>query len=189
MAIHNILECATLEFGHHKNLLCAASLAGKHFEPTSDRNGNPELQGLTTSFHLRDHGRGNRLDRCFTRQRFQPRDQPLHVGAVCDDDPSQIGINSPELVEVSGSGYAEESTVPWPMLCSVDALQQAVSGPLEDRCGPEARTLTVEVHGAEVRGLAICPGRVMRYFFDSRKKRFRTTDLLRLMTAKRKPAA
>ena len=106
-----------------------------------------------------------------------------------DDDPDQIGINSPELVEVGGSGYAEDSTAPRSMLCSVDALQQAVSGPLEDRCGPQARTLTVELHGAEVRGLAICPGRVMRYFFDSQKKRFRTTDLLRLMTAKRKPAA
>ena len=122
-------------------------------------------------------------------QRLQPGNQSLHIGAVSDDDPSQIGINSSEPVEVSEPGYAEVSTVPWSMLCSVDALQQAVSGPLEDRCGPQARTLTVELHGAEVRGLAICPGRVMRYFFDSRKKRFRTTDLLRLMTAKRKPAA
>ena len=45
------------------------------------------------------------------------------------------------------------------MLRSIDALRQAVSGPLEDRCGPNARTLTVELHGAEVRGWDH-PGRV-----------------------------
>ena len=75
------------------------------------------------------------------------------------------------------------------MLRSIDALRQAVSGPLEDRCGPSARTLTVELHGAEVRGLAISPGRVFRYVFDSRRKRFRTVDVLKLTTATRKPAA
>ena len=75
------------------------------------------------------------------------------------------------------------------MLRSVDALRQAVSGPLEDRCGPNARPLTLEVHGAEVRGLAICPGRIVRYVLDSRRRRFRTVDLLKLAKATRKPAA
>ena len=49
------------------------------------------------------------------------------------------------------------------MLRSVDDLRLAVAGPLEDRCGPQARMLTVELHGKEVRGLAICPGRVVKY--------------------------
>ena len=52
-----------------------------------------------------------------------------------------------------------------------------------------ARPLTVEVHGAEVRGLAICPGRVVRYVLDGRSERFRTIDMLRLTTTKRNPAA
>ena len=71
----------------------------------------------------------------------------------------------------------------------VDPAEEDVSGPLEDRCGPSARTLTVELHGAEVRGLAISPGRVFRYVFDSRRKRFRTVDVLKLTKATRKPAA
>lgn len=75
------------------------------------------------------------------------------------------------------------------MLRSVDALRLAVSGPLEDRCGPNARPLTVELHGAEVRGLAICPGRVVRYVLDSQRSRFRTVDLLKLTKATREPAA
>lgn len=75
------------------------------------------------------------------------------------------------------------------MLRSVDALRQAVTGPLNDRCGPKARMLTVELHGVEVRGLAICPGRVVRYVLDASRKRFRTIDLLRITQASRKPAA
>ena len=75
------------------------------------------------------------------------------------------------------------------MLRSVDDLRLAVSGPLEDRCGPQARMLTVELHGGEVRGLAICPGRVVRYVLDARRRRFRTIDMLRITKANRKPAA
>ncbi len=75
------------------------------------------------------------------------------------------------------------------MLRSVDDLRLAVAGPLEDRCGPQARMLTVELHGKEVRGLAICPGRVVRYVLDARQRRFRTIDMLRITKANRKPAA
>ena len=37
-----------------------------------------------------------------------------------------------------------------------DTLRAAVTGPLMDRCGAQARMLTAEVHGDEVRGLAVC---------------------------------
>ena len=33
--------------------------------------------------------------------------------------------------------------------------------------------LTAEVHGPEVRGLALCPGRVVRYVFDARNEHFK----------------
>jgi len=49
--------------------------------------------------------------------------------------------------------------------------------------------LTAELHGEEVRGLAFCPGRVVRFVLDSQTNRMRTVDLLRLTKASRKPAA
>tara|TARA_B100001939_G_C16586500_1_gene465059 strand:- start:181 stop:333 length:153 start_codon:yes stop_codon:yes gene_type:complete len=49
--------------------------------------------------------------------------------------------------------------------------------------------LTAELHGEEVRGLAFCPGRVVRFVLDSQTHRMRTVDLLRLTKASRKPAA
>ena len=75
------------------------------------------------------------------------------------------------------------------MLKSVDALRAAISGPLLEACGPQARMLTAEVHGTEVRGLALCPGRVVRFVMDERLKRLQVADLLRLTKASRKPAA
>ena len=75
------------------------------------------------------------------------------------------------------------------MLKYVDAVHIAVHGPLTKACGPRTRMLTAEVHGPEVRGLALCPGRVVRYVFDARNEHFKTVDLLRLATSSRKPAA
>ena len=75
------------------------------------------------------------------------------------------------------------------MLKSVDALRDAISGPLLEACGPHARMLTAEVHGTEVRGLALCPGRVVKFVMDERLKRLQVADLLRLTKASRKPAA
>ena len=75
------------------------------------------------------------------------------------------------------------------MLKSVDALRHAISGPLEDACGPQARMLTAEVHGTEVRGLALCPGRGVRFVMDEQLPRLQVADLLRLPKASRKPAA
>ena len=75
------------------------------------------------------------------------------------------------------------------MLKSVDALRHSISGPLEDACGPQARMRTAEVHGTEVRGLALCPGRVVRFVMDEQLQRLQVADLLRLTTASRTPAA
>ena len=75
------------------------------------------------------------------------------------------------------------------MLKSVDTLRDDVTGPLADCCGEQARMLTAELHGEEVRGLAICPGRVVRFVLDAQTNRMSTVDLLRLTKATRKPAA
>ena len=93
-----------------------------------------------------------------------------------------------ELVETRGFGYREESVVS-AMLRSVDRLLCEVTGPLQERCGPQARVLTAEVHGEEVRGLAFCPGRVLRYVLAASNRRIKTTDLLRLARSSRQPAA
>ena len=75
------------------------------------------------------------------------------------------------------------------MLKSVDALRRTIRGPLEEACGPQARMLTAELHGTEVRGLALCPGRVVRFVMDERLQHLQIADLLRLTQASRKPAA
>ena len=75
------------------------------------------------------------------------------------------------------------------MLKSVDTLRHAISGPLENACGAQARMLTAEVHGTEVRGLALCPGRVVRFVMDEKLNHLQVADLLRLTKASRKPAA
>lgn len=75
------------------------------------------------------------------------------------------------------------------MLRSVDALRQQLSEPLLESCGPQARMLTAEVHGGLVCGLAICPGRVVRYVMDGKTQRLKTVDLLRLTPPAGKSAA
>ena len=46
--------------------------------------------------------------------------------------------------------------------------------------GPTTQMLTAEVNGPEVRALALCPGRVVRFVFDARNEQFKTMDHLRL---------
>ena len=93
-----------------------------------------------------------------------------------------------ELVEANGSGYREERDLS-AMLRSVDRLLREVTGPLQDRCGPQARVLTTEVHGDEVRGLAFCPGKVLRYVLTAHNRPIKTTEVLRLARSSRQPAA
>ena len=75
------------------------------------------------------------------------------------------------------------------MLRSVDALKRLVQEPLSASCGPQARMLTAEVHGGLICGLAICPGRVVRYVMDDQTQRLKTVDLLRLAPTSGKSAA
>ena len=75
------------------------------------------------------------------------------------------------------------------MLRSVDSLRTELSAPLTSRMGPKAKILTAEVHGDEVRGLALCPGKVIRYVFAAQTQRLHTQALLSLTTSSRKPAA
>ena len=75
------------------------------------------------------------------------------------------------------------------MLKSIDSLRDSVSGPLVETCGSEVRMITAEVHGNEVRGLALCPGKVVRYVLEAQTSRLRTSDMLRITRSKKKPAA
>jgi hypothetical protein len=64
------------------------------------------------------------------------------------------------------------------MLRSVDSLRTEIYGPLTSRLGSKAKILTAEVHGDEVRGLALCPGKVIQYIFAAQTQRLRTKSLL-----------
>lgn len=75
------------------------------------------------------------------------------------------------------------------MLRSVDSVTTEISAPLTSRLGPKAKILTAEVHGDELRGLALCPGKVIRYVFAAQSQRLRTKALLSLTRSTRKPAA
>lgn len=75
------------------------------------------------------------------------------------------------------------------MLRSVDSLRTEISGPLTSLLGSKAKILTAEVHGDEVRGLALCPGKVIQYVFAAQTQRLRTKSLLSLTRSTRKPAA
>ena len=66
------------------------------------------------------------------------------------------------------------------MLKSIEALRSKVCGPLFDTLGPQARLLTVEAHGDEVRGLAFCPGKVVRYVLSANEQIFSIRNLLTL---------
>ena len=64
------------------------------------------------------------------------------------------------------------------MLRSIENLYAKVKGPLTETCGPKARILTVESHGNEIRGLASCPGKVVKYVFQCQTSKFLTYDML-----------
>ena len=66
------------------------------------------------------------------------------------------------------------------MLQSIDSLFTKVSGPLSEVFGPNAKIITVEVHGESVHGLVLCPGKVIRYVFEVNTRDLKTHDLLTL---------
>ena len=75
------------------------------------------------------------------------------------------------------------------MLKSVDTLRLLVREAFLKRHGPKAFVITTELHGSEVRGLALCPGRVLRYVLDNENKRLQTSVLMKLMRSTHSPAA
>ena len=64
------------------------------------------------------------------------------------------------------------------MLNSIESLQNKVSGPLVDTYGPRTKILTVEAHESEVRGLALCPGKVVKYIYHIQNGHLLTFDIL-----------
>ena len=66
------------------------------------------------------------------------------------------------------------------MLQSIDALLKRVSGPLSEVFGSHAKIISVEIHGNNVEGIIVCPGKVIRYVFDYSKNNLKTYDLLTL---------
>ena len=72
------------------------------------------------------------------------------------------------------------------MIKSIEALYAKVTGPVKAAFGPRTRILTVELHGEEVKGLALCPGKVVRYVLDAQSEIFRTVDILTLHKNSRK---
>ncbi len=66
------------------------------------------------------------------------------------------------------------------MLQSIESLVEKVSEPLGSTFGAEAKVLTVEAHGREIRGLARTPGKIVRYVLDAQSHQLRTFDHLTL---------
>ncbi len=67
------------------------------------------------------------------------------------------------------------------MLASVSSLSLRVLGPLKETCGPTTRLLTVEVHGDHVHGLAMFPGKVVKYVLNAQSNSFKVFELLTLI--------
>tara|TARA_B100000700_G_scaffold245023_1_gene273387 strand:- start:339 stop:560 length:222 start_codon:yes stop_codon:yes gene_type:complete len=72
------------------------------------------------------------------------------------------------------------------MLKSTQALQNTVEKPLLDCYGPTIKILTVEAHDKEVRGLAMCPGKIVKYIYKIQDSELVTFDMLSLKRRVRK---
>jgi len=70
------------------------------------------------------------------------------------------------------------------MLRSIESLQTSIKGPLSKSLGPKAKVLTVEAHGENIKGLALCPGKVVKYILNAQDNRITTKDLLTLKVNK-----
>ncbi len=64
------------------------------------------------------------------------------------------------------------------ILATTEKLFETVSGPVGKAIGPNAKVLTVELHGYEVRGLVACSGRVLRYVLEAESSRIRTREIM-----------
>ena len=72
------------------------------------------------------------------------------------------------------------------MLKSTEALQNTVEQPLLDCYGPTAKVLTDEAHEEEVRGLAMCPGKIVKYIYKIQDSKLVTFEMLSLKRRIRK---
>ena len=66
------------------------------------------------------------------------------------------------------------------MLSSTSKLLGQVTGPLGDVCGPNTKVLKVEAHGDEVRGLVLCPGKIMKFVLYAQSKRLETSVVMKI---------
>ncbi len=66
------------------------------------------------------------------------------------------------------------------MLQSTAKLLSRVKGPIENLYGPSSRVLTVELHDDEVRGLVLCPGRILHYVVNEHSSIIRTSVILKI---------
>ncbi len=72
------------------------------------------------------------------------------------------------------------------MLGSVTSLRRKVLGPLKKACGPRPKLLTIEVHGNDVKGLALISGKVVSYVLEAQSNQFKVSEMLSVIK-KQKP--
>ena len=94
MLFQHGLELFFAQLGDHKDFLHRVSAPGHKLESASDCSGYAKLKQWAATFNAVNHGRGDGFDLLFSGKRFQPGNQSLHIGAVGDDDPSQIGTKT-----------------------------------------------------------------------------------------------
>ena len=112
MPLHRLLKIRFLEVRDDEDLLHGRAATGHQLVAAPDGRGHPHLKGGAATFDPVDDGRCDRLNALLGRQRPQPGDQPLEVGAVGDHNPAQIRTKSLVLIEVSGHSYVMESASP-----------------------------------------------------------------------------
>ena len=64
------------------------------------------------------------------------------------------------------------------MIKSIESLHKQVSGPLFDCYGANSDVVTVDAHWNEIRGLAFCPGKVVKYIYHIQNKKLVTYQML-----------
>ncbi len=67
------------------------------------------------------------------------------------------------------------------MLGSVTTLKRLVSAPLRRTCGQSTKLLSIEVHGDKIKGLALMPGKVVKYVLEAQSNKFRVSDMLSVL--------
>ena len=90
MLFQHSLELFFAQLGDNKDFLHRAAAPGHKLESASDCSGYAKLKQWASTSNAVNHSRGDGFDLLFGGKRLQPRNQSLHIRAVCNDDPSQI---------------------------------------------------------------------------------------------------